>query len=403
MDDLLFLAHRIPYPPNKGDKIRAFHILEHLRERYRIHLGCFVDDPADLQFAQQLRQRCASTCLVPLKPAWARIASLRGLFSAEALSLPYYRHARMRAWVEETLAGNPISTGLAFSTPMAQYLPACLHRVLDMVDVDSEKWHAYADTQPWPMSECYRREARQLQAYEQSLCSEFDHVTLVSSAEAALLRKPAPHTASRVSAFSNGTDASYFSPQPACASPYPKGQIVLVFTGAMDYWPNVDAVQWFAREVLPVLRQHDPALFFYVVGARPTRQVLELRHCDGVAVTGTVADVRPYLQHAALAVAPLRIARGIQNKVLEAMAMQKAVVATPQALEGINARPDTEVIAAPDGKQFAQRITALLRDAEWRTAMGLAARRRILSDYQWSENLRHLESLLQPSLRSALP
>lgn len=395
MDDLLFLAHRIPYPPNKGDKIRAFHILEHLRQHFRVHLGCFVDDPADLQFVERLRSRCASACFVPLNPAWARVASLRRLFSAEALSLPYYRHPRMKAWVEQTLADHPISTGLAFSTPMAQYLPPDLHRVLDMVDVDSEKWRAYAETQAWPLSACYRREARQLQAYEHSLCADFDQITLVSQAEAALLRESTPQSDGRISAFSNGTDADYFSPQITFPNPYPTEQLALVFTGAMDYWPNIDAVQWFARQILPELRQLNPALVFYIVGARPSHQVTALRECAGVTVTGAVADVRPYLQHAALAVAPLRIARGIQNKVLEAMAMQQAVVATPQALEGISADREREVIAAPNREHFVQQISALLRDLEWRNAVGLAARRRILTDYRWAENLRHLESLLQ--------
>lgn len=402
MDELLFLAHRIPYPPNKGDKIRAYHLLEHLRQHYHVHLGCFVDDPADFQHAALLRQRCASTCLVALKPSLARIASLRGLFSGTALSLPYYSHPRMRAWVGATLANRPVRTALAFSTPMAQYLPQELHRVLDMVDVDSEKWRAYAATQPWPLSAGYRREADRLALSEQSLCADFDHVTLVSGAEADLLRTLAPAATERISAFSNGTDADYFSPREGRRNPYPEDQLAVVFTGAMDYWPNVDAVQWFAKEILPAIREQNPAVFFYIVGARPGRQVTALCHTAGIVETGAVADVRPYLQHAALALAPLRIARGIQNKVLEAMSMQKAVVATPQALEGITARPESEVIPARAGSEFAQRITALLADPHRRAAVGMAARQRILTDYRWSENLRHLETLLQPARRRSM-
>jgi len=396
MDDLLYLVHRIPYPPNKGDKIRAWHILDYLCQRHRVHLGCFVDEPSDFQHIAPLRARCASNHFEPLHPAAARLRSTRGLWTGEPLSLPYYRTAAMRQWVDATLARHPISSALAFSTPMAQYLPRNLHRVLDMVDVDSQKWHAYGDTQAWPLSAFYRREAERLLRYERGMAQQFDHVTLVSPAEMALFRSLAPESQDKIGYFSNGTDAGYFAPQDTLPNPFQAGRIAIVFTGAMDYWPNVDAVLWFAREVLQPLLRAFPKLQFHIVGARPDKRVLALQQSPAIKVSGTVADIRPYLQHAHLAVAPLRIARGIQNKVLEAMSMQKAAVVTPQALEGISALPGQDVLLARDAAQYTRHIEQLLNRPELARTIGMSARARVLSDYRWEDNLKHIDSLLQP-------
>ena len=398
MRDLLFLTHRIPYPPNKGDKIRAWHMLDYLRRHFRVHLGCFIDDPQDRQHVAMLQALCASCCCVDQSPRAARLRSLRGLLSGEALSLPYYRDAELANWVAHTLRQHPIATALAFSGPMAQYLPARsrgnpLHRVLDLVDVDSEKWLDYATTQPWPLAALYRREARRLLAFEQSSADQLDAVTLVSSAEADLFRRRAPGAAHKIGHFNNGVDSDYFAPQPGVATPYPERQTVLVFTGAMDYWPNVEAVRWFAWRVLPSLRLQCPALHFYIVGARPTDRVRALQALPGVHVTGGVPDIRPYLQHALAAVAPLRIARGVQNKVLEAMAMEKTVVASPQALEGLSAVAGFELLRADDGAAFIRQLSDLLANPA-SPAIGSAARQRVLLDYSWRRNLRGLGGLL---------
>lgn len=398
MRELLYLTHRIPYPPDKGDKIRAWHMLCYLRRHFRVHLGCFIDDPADWQHAERLRALCASSCFIGLRPGLARLLSLRGLLQGKALSLPYYRSGALARWVGRTLEQENIATALAFSGPMAQYLPPTtprgpLRRVLDLVDVDSEKWRAYAATAGWPQAALYRREAALLLAFERASARRFDAVTLVSPAEAALFRLRAPESAGHIDYFNNGVDAGYFSPAPACPSPYQAGASVIVFTGAMDYQPNIDAVRWFAAQVLPALRQAVPALRLYIVGARPATAVQALAHHPGVCITGRVADVRPYLQHAALAVAPLLLARGIQNKVLEAMSMQKIVLASPQALEGLHAVQGQEVLCATDAAQFIATALAVLTTPQ-HLAIGPAARRRVLADYCWDSNLKRLGALL---------
>ncbi|MET3130815.1 sugar transferase (PEP-CTERM/EpsH1 system associated) [Oxalobacteraceae bacterium GrIS 1.11] len=394
MQDLLFLAHRIPYPPNKGDKIRSYHLLKYLSGHFRVHLGCFIDDPADRQHLDSLRPLCASICGINQHPFAARLRSLKGLLYGQSMSLHYYRNGTLREWVEHLLGSGNIDCALAFSGPMAQYLQAAptLRRVIDFVDVDSEKWLEYGAATDWPMSQLYRREARYLLDYEREVAQQFDGATFVSEAEASLFRQRAPSARHKVSFFNNGVDADYFSPHLAHANPYPPGRAALVFTGAMDYWPNVHAMQWFVWRVWPRLRRHFPALYFYIVGAKPTPQVTALARVPGVIVTGAVPDIRPYLAHAQLAVAPLRIARGVQNKVLEAMAMQKTVLASAQALEGISAVPGLEIELARDEAEFISQASRLLASPA-QLEMELAARRRILQDYSWNHNLQELGSL----------
>lgn len=394
MRDLLFVTHRLPFPPNKGDKIRAHHMLRYLQRHFNVHLGCYVDAEDDLQYTAQVADGCASACFVRLHPGLARLSSLRGLLTGEPLSVPYYRHGAMRRWVARTVSRHPIAVGLAFSGAMAQYLPDSLpRRVIDLVDVDSEKWRSYALGQPWPLSLLYRRESRLLLAYERQVARGFERVLLVSRAEAELFRLRAPEAHHNVSHFCNGVDSDYYSCAQERPSPYGQRVQAAVFTGAMDYWPNIEAVSWFARHILPALRQDFPELQFHIVGARPSGAVRQLGRLDGVHVSGAVPDVRPYLQHAAVAVAPLRIARGVQNKVLEAMAMQCPVVASPQALEGITASAGHEVLCAGDEAEFVRQVSHVLRHPG-AAEIGVAARQRVLRDYRWERNLERLGAML---------
>ena len=392
MEGLLFLAHRIPFPPNKGDKIRSFHLLRHLAERHEIHLGAFVDDPDDWQYRDALKPYCASIKLLPLHPRRAKLASLAGLLAGEALTLPYYRNHALRRWAQDLAKSGCVTRGLAFSSAMAQFMPSGLaRRVLDMVDVDSDKWTQYALTQRWPMSWVYAREGRKLAEWEAQVAQDFDATLLVSQDEAALLRQRVPRAAHKIGAFENGVDADYFSPARDYPNPYASDVRGVVFTGAMDYWPNVDAVSWFAERVFPAVRDAVPGAQFTIVGSRPAEAVLALARQPGVVVTGSVPDIRPWLAHAACAVAPLRIARGVQNKVLEAMAMARPVVASAQAAEGIRAEAGRDLILAQGEADFARAVAAQLRAA----ASAPQARDRILENYDWSRNLSTVDALFE--------
>ncbi|VXC20260.1 TIGR03087 family PEP-CTERM/XrtA system glycosyltransferase [Massilia sp. 9I] len=387
MEDLLLLIHRIPYPPNKGDKIRSYHLLKHLARDYRVHLATFVDDADDWQHVPTVEKMCASSHFASLNPTLARVRSLGALVKNRSLSLDYYRDATLQRWVDQTVSAHKIERVLVFSSAMAQYADKYpnARRVVDFCDVDSDKWRQYAEKKSWPMSWLYRHEARQLLSYERQVARDYDASLFVSEPEAALFRQLAPESDARIGFFSNGVDTDYFSPDAAGSSPFKPGERAIVFTGAMDYWPNVDAVQWFALEAMPLLRARFPDLVFYIVGARPAPAVLELAKQQNIVVTGTVPDVRPYIAHARAAVAPLRIARGIQNKVLEAMAMATPVVVSPQALEGIDAEPGKELVLAQDAAGFADAVALLL--ARSSNEMGLAARARVERKYSWPSNL----------------
>jgi sugar transferase (PEP-CTERM/EpsH1 system associated) len=403
MHELLLLAHRIPYPPDKGDKIRSYHLLKHLSRHFRVHLGAFVDDPADWAHAHAVAEMVGGEMkLLPLNPRWATLRSSIGLLRGEPLTLTYYRSARLQHWVEQLLARRPIRHVVAYSSAMAQYCMAYqeLHRVIDFVDIDSDKWRQYATRKPWPVNWVYRREARLLFGYERRVASTLEASTFVSGTEAELFRQLAPECASRISYYNNGVDLEYFSPTPAYDNPYLPGERVLVFTGAMDYWANVDAVAWFAREVFPALQAQFADVRFYIVGSRPTAEVQALAG-NGILVTGRVADIRPYLAHAAIAVAPLRIARGIQNKVLEAMAMAKAVIVSPQALEGIEAEPGRELLLAADAAAFVRHIAAQLPQPD--PTLGRAARQRVEQSYSWDGSLQRVDRLLAQAGAQPIP
>jgi sugar transferase (PEP-CTERM/EpsH1 system associated) len=282
---------------------------------------------------------------------------------------------------------------LTYSSAMARFVmkPTTARRVMDFVDIDSDKWHQYAPTKPWPLSWLYRREGDKLLAWERRVAAEFDASLFVSAAEAADFQARAPESAAKVSYYHNGVDADYFSPDRGYPNPYPDSNRTFVFTGAMDYWPNVDAVLWFAAEVLPQLRASLLGCRFAIVGSKPAPEVQALANQPDILVTGRVEDVRPYLAHADVVVAPLRIARGIQNKVLEGMAMARPVVASPQAMEGISALHDQEVRVADDAATMAEAVLTAMDDAD----MGRAARQRVRESFSWAHNLARVDQLLE--------
>jgi len=404
VEPLLYLVHRIPYPPNKGDKIRSFNLLRHFAERYRIYLGSFVDSPDDAAHVDALSRWCAEAHIVPLNPRHARLRSLSGLLSGEALTLPYYRSAELQDWVARTVAAQHIVKAVAFSSPMAQYLCDLpqVRTVVDLVDVDSAKWTSYAAERRWPLSMVYRREGERLLAFERAAVARAAASVLVTQAEVALFNRLAPESNGRMHAIENGVDSEFFSPREEFRSPYVEGELPLVFTGVMDYWPNIDAVAWFAREVLPEIARKRPGVRFYIVGMNPAPTVRGLGADPRVIVTGKVADVRPYLQHAAAVVAPLRVARGVQNKVLEAMAMARPVVVSAAAAAGIAARPGVDFESADGADDFVDRTLAVL-DATVGEEMGKRARSRICAAYRWDVNLARFGELLDGVAPAALP
>lgn len=403
MSNLLYLVHRLPYPPNKGDKLRSYHLLKHLTQQHRVFLATFIDDPADEAYVHTVRALCPDLYVAQLNPRLAKVRSLMGLLAGQSLSERYYQNAALQAWVSQTLADQQIDVVVIFSSVMAQYVPkqsstGSPPMLVDFVDVDSVKWTQYASQHRWPLSWLYRREGARLLAFERAVASRAQHSFFVTDNETALFAELAPEYASQAETICNGVDADYFSPDPVRASPFASAinlpaQIPLVFTGAMDYWPNIDAVTWFATDILPQLRQTWPQLCFYIVGRNPSAAVLALAS-PMVVVTGTVPDVRPYLQHAALVVAPLRVARGIQNKILEAMAMARPVVAATSCAAAIDACSGEALVSASNVADFVREINVLLKDPARAAVAGQAGRLCVVSRYSWVAHLGRIDRYL---------
>jgi sugar transferase (PEP-CTERM/EpsH1 system associated) len=307
----------------------------------------------------------------------------------------------MATWVEYTVERYAIERVVVFSSPMAQYLNAEIDKcsVVDFVDVDSAKWTRYAEDRSGLMAWLYGREGERLAAFERSVAQRVAASVLVSEAEAVLFHSVAPDSVPGIHAIGNGVNAELFSPQHAFESPYTAGELPVVFTGAMDYWPNIDAVCSFADEVWPGILAAWPAARFYVVGMNPSDAVRALAQQPGISVTGTVPDVRPWLRYACCVVAPLRVARGVQNKILEAMAMGRPVVASATCAVGIKARHGEELLVADSSANWSEAVTSLLADAAAAERIGRQGRERVLADYSWEAHLRQFKILIETARR----
>ena len=399
MRDLLYLSHRVPFPPDKGDKIRSYHALTYLAQRFKIHLGCFVDDTDDEEHLPALRALCETLHAVPLKRRGGLVRGLCGFATGASFSENYFRDARMSSWVAGTMHRVRPKTIFVYSSAMAPYaMPyRSAHCVIaDMVDVDSQKWLAYGARALWPMSFAYRLESRRLLSLERGAALAFDHCLFVSRAEAETFLRLVPEAADRVACYENGVDLDYFDPRHSFPSPFDEDRQAIVFTGTMNYRPNIDAAEWFALHVLPSVRAVKPQAEFWIVGNHPAARVVRLSQLPSVHVTGRVQDVRPYLAHAACIVAPLQIARGVQNKILEAMAMAKPLVATPQAQEGIHAISGEDLLLAEAPSAFSDAVTSILDGRH--PGLGSRARKYVEANHDWTRTLKTLDTFLgEPS------
>ena len=396
--EILLLCHRFPFPPDKGDKIRSYRWLKALAQRHAVHLGCFIDDADDWAQIDRVGEWCASLRAFPL-PRW-RLAwrGAAALARREALTASIYRDEALARWVRERLAAGGIGCAVAFSSAMARYCeaaPPAVGRILDFVDVDSEKWRLLADRAGWPKRALFRREAALLAIHDRQMVSRFDLACFVSGAEAERFEAMAPEGRGRLSVLRNGVDADFFDPKLDHANPYGTGGPVLAFTGAMNYAPNEDAVAWFATQVFPRLRSSQPALRFAIVGRSPSRKVRRLRALAGVEVVGAVPDIRPYLAHAAAVVAPLRATIGVPNKILEALAMARPVIATPEAAQPFDLQPGRDLLTASGAEDFASAVREALSESPRKAAIREQARRRVVAEYDWGRVERQMQALVE--------
>ncbi|MDE8653533.1 TIGR03087 family PEP-CTERM/XrtA system glycosyltransferase [Novosphingobium album (ex Liu et al. 2023)] len=407
MIEILFLSHRIPFPPDRGDKIRSHHILKRLAQIAPVHVATFADDERDFAEEPELARITRSYCLVERRKPLA-LAGVEALLERIPVSLMAFRSPAISRYVRDLVARRPIGTIYVFSGQMGQYVPASFtgRVIADFVDVDSAKFEAFAAKGSGLRRWIDAREGRLLRAEEARLARRAHVSLLISQSEANLFRSRLPADGKAkiaVRALGNGIDSAFFDPagvapaEAMLAVPGPR----LVFTGQMDYAPNITAVERVMDRILPAIRQREPAASFHVVGRNPPSRLTDRDQRDGIHVWGRVDDVRPWLKAADMALIPLEIGRGVQNKVLEAMAMTLPVVLTPDAATGIDAASRREFLVAQSDEDLVAAVFALLDDPAWAHGMGLAARDYVLENASWDAALSDLPEIVDVGARTA--
>jgi len=395
----LFLCHRLPFPPNKGDKIRSFALLKHLAKLGPVSVGCFVDDPLDMRYVDDVRALAGGDCrfiALSATAKWNRAAL--ALASGQPITTSYFGNKALMRWVLDIAENKPIDNWVVFGSAMAPYLmcqPCNGSRVLfDMVDVDSDKWRQYAAASSGVLKWVFTREANSLEALERKAAAHFGMTLLVSPFEARTFQSLAPESKDKITSLANGVDLEFFT-SGRFSNPFRDDERAIVMTGRMDYRPNYEGAIWFSEKVAPSIFAQLPAAKVYFVGSNPPSS---LRRVVGprVSVTGSVDDVRPYLQYAAAVVAPLQMARGLQNKVLEAMAMAKPIVATREATRALDVKNGTHLWIENEPERFAAAVVKAVEGPD-RAAVMRNARTFVEHNHSWERILsdfdKHLEQL----------
>jgi len=397
MPEILFLVHRAPWPPDRGDRIRSWHMFEALAKLAPVHVAALADNADDTAIARDKMVPLCKSLAIKVRNVSRPAALAQAVLRGEPVSNRLFKNAALARHVDALVRGGSITHIVGFSGQMAQYLPADFDGpvLMDFVDVDSAKFATYAEQDKrQPLHWVHAREARVLGAYEAAVARRVDTSLFVSEAEAALFRARSGLRADKVRAVENGIDTARFDPARTFDAVDTGEGPLAVFTGQMDYRPNIDAVRWFAADILPLVRQQHPKARFAIVGRAPTDEVRALAKLPGVIVTGEVPDVRPWLAAADAVVAPLLLARGVQNKLLEAMAMARPVVASAAAATGIDATPGEHLLVAEGAEAMADAVGSLFDDRAAAATMGQAARVRMIARYGWDARLAPLGELL---------
>ncbi len=392
---IFFVTRRVPFPPDRGDKIATFHELRFLARNHEVHVFCLADGAEDLANVAGARRYAQSVTAIEVNPTWSKLRALRALLTGQSISVAMLRETALLDAITAAAAAIGPDLMLVYSSNVAQYAVPFVDvpRIMQFADLDSLKFQRYAVTSRPPMKWVYATEYRRLLDYERHVAATFSHSLVCTPEERRDFERLIPGRP--VSIVGNGVDLDYFSSAKAAKRP---GEII--FTGVMDYLPNVDAVTWFCDEILPLVQARCGEAHFTICGSRPTPAVLRLAERPGVSVTGRVEDIRPYLDRAEVFVAPLRIARGIQNKVVEALAMGLPVVASNAAWTGTGVAAGEGIVATDEPQAFAEHIVRILQDAVFRAQLSERARRIVARDFDWDNQLAELERVITAATAS---
>jgi len=387
---ILFICHRFPFPPNRGGKIRPFHMIEHLSRRHTVVVGSLAHSEKELHAGAQLKEHCAGIIaeVLPNRVRWAR--AIAALPSSTPSSVAYFWSSRLARRIREAWKTGSFDGVIVHCAFVARYALELRggFRLLDFGDLDSGKWLDYSRFRRPPLSFGYGLEARKLRRYERRMATEFGRCTVTTEGEREEFQSL--NVPVRCTVIPNGVDAAYFEPSLKRSERPP----VIVFLGRMDYFPNIDAVSNFAKRAFPLIRKNLPHAELRVIGSDPVKSVRQLAQIPGITVTGFVPDVRPYLEDAAVAIAPLRIARGTQNKILECMAAGVPVVASPEAAKGIQAIPGRHLLVAKNVDEFVDKVTNILQHKDLHDELSKDARRQVETAHDWQSSMQLLDGVL---------
>jgi sugar transferase (PEP-CTERM/EpsH1 system associated) len=395
---IFFVCRRVPFPPDRGDKIATFNEIRHLATQHEVHVFCLGDGAQDLDNIPGLWRYAKSVTAVPVNGLTIKLRALKALLVGEPLSVTALSEAKLHAAIQQKFDELHPDLIIVYSCNVAQFAEHFPHvpRIMQFGDLDSLKWRQYAACSRIPLKWIYAIEERRLLAYERHIARTFSHALVHTDDEKRDFERLIPGVP--VGLVGNGVDLDYF-----CATGETKQPASIVFTGVMDYRPNVDAVVWFCNEILPVVQAAIPDANFTICGSRPVPAVQSLARRKGVTVTGGVPDTRPYLDRAEIFVAPLRMARGVQNKVLEALAMGLPCVCSVAARSG-TVIPDGQGILATDSPgEFAGHVIRLLRDSQWRAELARKARAAAEANYRWETQLARLDQVVAAAVSQASP
>jgi sugar transferase (PEP-CTERM/EpsH1 system associated) len=389
--NILFLCQRVPYPPDRGDRITTWHFLRHmLQQGHSVRVGCFVEEDRDEEAVAFLRRQGAIVAAPRLHRGRQKLLSLRGLLLGEALTLPFFRNRALHKAVRDWRREAPPDLVYVYSSSMAQYVlgqKGC-PKVMHFAELDSDKWLQFAQRGSWLHRWVYGREASKLLQFEDATARDFDLSLVVSDVEQRLFMQRIPGVTPEV--LPNGVDVDGFcSAGDAAREPH-----TLIFTGVMDYEPNVDGVLWFADECWPRIRERHPDARWRIVGSRPTAAVLALAQRPGIEVTGRVPETAPWFDRSSVAIAPLRLARGVQNKVLEALSMSLPVVSSQQAAQGLGDDPPAGLHVAATPAAMVEAVLALFADPALARQQGTEAAAWVRERFRWERMCARLDGML---------
>ena len=394
---VLYITHRVPWPPDRGDRIRTWNILRFLAARSRVDLLCLSDEPVSKETLETLKRVTHRLAIVPHRGMARYVNGLKSVACGHSITEGMFWSKPASEVLRRWSAESPWNAAIASSSGVAQYL-APIHvghirkRWVDLIDVDSEKWLDYSVSSGFPRSAVFRLEGNRLRKTERELASSMDRLLVVSEAERQLFRSFCD--TSVIQSVENGVDTEFFSPGPGPGSSLTQPP-TCAFVGVMNYLPNVDAVCWFAHEVWPRIRERFANARFVIVGKSPAPEVEALASIPGIEVTGGVSDVRPWLYQSHCAVVPLRIARGIQNKVLEAMACGKPVICSSAPLKGLQAEPGLHLLKADSPEEWVDTLSSVFQDPNLQNELGAAASAWVQMNHCWDACLDSVNDLLR--------